>query len=170
MKLSYFKIAAVSTIIAALIFVSVMRSYPSASAASSSDFAGANTAIENAYTSVYYTEVQNHGDISNLVNQLNNATQFLNKAYEENSTNPNQATIDLQTAVTIALKVSNSTSAVSSAGIKVHELQTYESFGAAVTVVSAAGLIYAFSDSIYRNWWARTYRNHIVKLKNKNVK
>jgi hypothetical protein len=170
MKLHYFKIAAISTVIAALIFVSLICSYQSASAASSSDFATANTAIQNAYTSVYHSEVQDHGDVSNLVNQLNNATQYVNKAYAENSTNPTQATNDLLTAESIAQKVSNETAAVSSTGIKVHELQTYESVGVAITVISTAGLIYVFSDSLYRKWWTRSYSNHIVKLRKKNAK
>lgn len=170
MKLRYLKIAAISTIVTALIFVSVIGSYPSASAASSSDFAAANTAIENAYTSAYHAQVQNRADVSGLINQLNNATQFVNKAYAENSTNPAQATSDLLTAESIAQKVSNETASVSNAGIKVHELQTYESIGVAVTVVSTAGLIYVFSDSLYEKWWMRTYRTYIVKLKNRNAK
>lgn len=170
MALTYFKIAAISTIVAALILISFMGPYPSASAASSTQFNAANNAIQNAYTSVYYSEVQNHGDVSNLVNQLNNATQFVNKALAENSTNPAQAASDLLTAESIAQNVSNQTAAVSSTGIKVHELQTYESIGVAVTVVSSAALIYIFSELLYRKWWLRTYRSYIVKLKSKNAK
>ena len=170
MALMYFKIVAISTIVAALIFVSFMGLYPSASAATSTQFNAANSAIQNAYTSVYHSEVQNHSDVSNLVNQLNNATQFVNKAYAENSTNPAQAASDLLTAESIAQNVSNQTASVSSAGIKVHELQTFESVGVAVTVVSSAGLIYIFSDDLYRKWWVRTYRYYIVRLKSKNAK
>ncbi|MDH2901953.1 MAG: hypothetical protein PXY39_13375 [archaeon] len=170
MASSCFRIVAISTIVAALIFVSLTGSYPSSSAASSSDFNAANTAIQSAYTSVYHSEVQNHADVSNLVNQLNNATQYVNKAYAENSTNPAQATSDLLTAESIAQNVSNQVPSVSSAGINVHALQTFESIGVAVTVVSSAGLIYIFSDTLYREWWVRTYRSYIVKLKNKNAK
>ncbi len=170
MKLRYFRIAAISIVISAFIFVFLVGYYPSASAASSTQFNAANAAIQNAYTSLYHSEVQNHADVSNLVNQLNNATQFVNKAYAENSTDPAQAASDLLTAESIAQNVSNQTASVSRAGINVHELQTFESIGVAVTVVSSAGLIYIFSDALYREWWVRTYQTYIVKLKNKNAK
>jgi hypothetical protein len=168
---SYYKIVTVWTILAAIVFYLVIgASYPISSAASSTEFATANTAIENAYVSIYHAEVQDHADVSSLVIQLNNATQFVNKAYAENSTNPTQAASDLLTAVNIAQDVSNQVASASSIGIKVHALQTYESIGVAVTVLSSAGLIYIFSDTVYRKWWTRTYQSYIVKLKSKNAK
>jgi hypothetical protein len=161
---------AISTIVVALIFVSFLLPFTYASAASSTDFATANGAIQSAYASVYHAEVQDHADVSNLVNQLNNASQFVNKAYAENSTNPNQASSDLLTAESIAQSVSSQVQTVSSAGITTHELQTYESIGAAVSILSAAALIYIFSEMIYRRWWVRAFGNYIVKLKKQNAK
>jgi hypothetical protein len=170
LTLSWIRIATILAIGAALLFVSTVALFPSASAASQSDFNFANASIQNAYTSVYNAQVHDHADVSSLVNQLNNASQFLSKAYAENSTNPAQATSDLLTAVSIAQNVNSQVASVSSTGMKVQQLQTYESIGAAVTVVSSAGLIYVFSDVVYRKWWTRTYRNYIVRLKSKNAR
>jgi hypothetical protein len=168
MKSSCFKIATASTVIVALIFVSISGSYQGSSAASSSQFAAANTAIQSAYTSVYQSEVKDHANVANLVTQLNNATQFVNKAYSENSTDPTQATTDLATAQSIAQKVSNETAAASSSGIRAHQLQTFESVGVAFTVISSAGLIYILSDSLYRRWWIKAYGTYIVRMKKKS--
>jgi hypothetical protein len=171
MKLARFKLATIPIILATFIVIlSYTASFQSASAASSNQFAAANNAIQNAYALVYHSEVQDHADVTNLINQLNNATQFVNKAYAENSTNPTQATNDLLSAENIALRVGNQTAAASSTGIRVHQLQTVESIGVAITVVATAGLIYAFSDSIYRKWWIRNYGTYIVRIqKNKNA-
>src|SRR5579883_1890256 len=55
-------------------------------AANATDFSYAGSEIENAYAAIYQAE-NNHGNISQLIKQLNNATQLLNKARAENSSN-----------------------------------------------------------------------------------
>lgn len=157
------------TILAALVFASSFA-FPhyNASAASSTDFTNANAAISSAYASVYAAQTANHADVSNLAGQLNAATQLVNKAYQENSTDPTQATTDLQNAVTIAQQVSREVAGVSATGIKLHDLESTESLGVAITIVAVAGLIYAASDAVYRNWWVRTHGDYLVRLLRKS--
>jgi hypothetical protein len=166
MKLFYLRIVVALAILTALVMASAPIVNPStASAASSSQFSQANSAIENAYTAVYNSQVQNHGNVSNLIDQLNVATQLLNSAISENSTNPAQATSDLLNAESIAQQVTNETASVSSAGMKVYQFRTYESIGVAVAIVTAAGLIYVFLDFIYKRWWFDTFQNYSVRLR-----
>ncbi len=136
-----------------------------ASAATQSDLSQANVAIENAYTALYNAQIKDHANVSALTAQLNNATQHVNAAIAENSTNPTMTNSDLASAVSIARQVSSETGAASDSGLREHLIQTYVSILETIVILVDAILIFVVSSLIHRWWWMDAHRNYKVKLK-----
>src|SRR5579875_2849576 len=107
-------------------------------AANATDFSYAGSEIENAYAAIYQAE-NNHGNISQLIKQLNNATQLLNKA-----------------------RAKNASVLVSHQGLTLYNREIYESIGVSTVVVAAVILIHHWAGVVGRRLWLIIFRNHIV--------
>jgi len=88
-------------------------------AASENDFSNTNSLITAAYIGMYSAE-QKGGNVSSLVVQLNAALSLYYKAQQENFTEPNQASIDLNNATQLANNVSSESTQIGQAGAAAH--------------------------------------------------
>ena len=122
----------------------------------------ANNAVNSAFSAIYYAE-QDGGDASALVEKLNTAILLIQRAVAENATDPNAATADLSNATTIAQRVSQNSSSVSTSGLMARQLSLYESLGTVAAALGLAALAYLRGDRVYRRLWLYVYRNHVVK-------
>ncbi len=131
-------------------------------AASQTDYSNAMQQIGSAFSATYTADMQG-GNVTSLVSQLNGALQLVSKAASENSTQPTQASTDLQQAVTIAKSVQAAAGGVGQTGAAARQTQLYISVGSAAVIIAIASLVYVFGDRIYRRLWLRVYGNYEVK-------
>ena len=118
--------------------------------------------VNSAFSSIYYGE-QNGGDVSALVEKLNDAVSLIQKAVAENATDPNAATADVSNATTIAQTVSLNSTFVSASGSMARQLRLAQSLDTVITTLAIAALAYLRGDRVYRRLWLYVYRNHVVK-------
>ena len=135
---------------------------PLASAASQPSFIGASSAVQSAFVAVQAAG-KDGGNITSLVAQLNGALALVQKAVLENSSNPAQASADLQSASNIAQGVQSTAAGVAQQGISTRQLQFEVSIASAVVIVVIAVALYVYGDRIYRRLWFRMYRGQVVK-------
>jgi hypothetical protein len=145
-----------------IIFVSTFTISFRTSAATASDFSSANSAIKSAFSAISNAQQQG-GNVSALVTKINVAIELVQKAQTENSTNPAQATADLQNATLLAQQVSSSAPKIGNAGLMAREIQYSESVGAALVIVILAVVVYIYGARIYHLIWFYLYKNHGVK-------
>jgi len=132
------------------------------SAASQSDFSTASNAITSAFVATHSAE-EKGGNVSLLVTKLNAAVGLVQKAQSENSSNPSQASADLQNATQLAEQVSSDSAGIGQSGASARSTQTDESIGASATIITVAILIYIFGGRIYRRAWLYLYKDFIVR-------
>jgi sensor c-di-GMP phosphodiesterase-like protein len=135
---------------------------PVASAANQASFSKASSSAQSAFTAVQ-TAGKDGGNITSLLAQLNGALALVQKASSENSSNPAQASTDLQSALTIAQQVQSSAAKVAQQGTSARRFQLFVSLFSAFVIVCVAAGIYIFGDRIYRSLWLRMYRNYAVR-------
>ena len=153
MKLALLSIVAISL----LVMVS-----PAASAAGNASFNGASSAVQSAFVAVQ-TAGKDGGNITSLVAQLNGALALIQKASVENSTNPAQASADLQSALSIAQGAQSSAPGVAQQGISSRQFQFEISIVSAVVIIGIAVALYIYGDRLYRRLWLRIYGGHVVR-------
>jgi len=132
------------------------------SAASQSDFLTASNAITSAFVATHNAE-EKGGNISSLVTRLNSAVGLVQKAQSENSSNPVQASADLQNATLLAEQVSSDSIGIAQSGASSKSTQVDESIGASAAIIAVAILIYIFGGRIYRRAWLYLYKDYIVR-------
>jgi len=147
----------------AIIFVMLLTAgEPVVFAASQASFNGTSSAVQNAFVATQ-TAGKDGGNITSLLAQLNGALALVQKASAENSTNPAQASTDLQSALTIAQQVQSSAAKVAQQGTSARRFQLFISLFSALVIICFAAGIYIFGDMIYRRLWLRMYRNYAVR-------
>ncbi len=159
-------IAAVSiTLLVALAF---SFSYPRFSySATPGNFSSADSAINSAFVATY-SAGQAGGNVTTLVEKLNQAVALVQKAQAENNSNPPQASLDLQNATLLANQVLAQAPLIQAAGNSATQLQTEESIGASIAIIAVAVLIYIYGGQIYRSAWFYIYKNYTVRRTQKN--
>jgi len=135
---------------------------PEVTAANQSSFKGASSAVQVAFAAVQ-TAGNDGGNITSLVAQLNGALALVQKASAENSTDPAQASADLQLALSMVAVVQSSAADVAQHGTSARQLQFETSVASAIVIVGIAVALYAYGDRIYRRIWLRVYGGHVVK-------
>ena len=138
-----------------------------ANAASSSDFASANSAINSAFVATHNAE-QSGGNVTGLIAKLEISLGLVQKAQAENATNPSQALADLQNATQIANQVSAQAPAIMQAGSSARQTLYGESIGSAVAILVLASLVYIYGGRIYHLIWFYLYRNQNVRSSENN--
>src|SRR5487761_520560 len=133
-----------------------------ANAASSSDFASANSAINSAFIATHNAE-QSGGNVTGLIAKLEISLGLVQKAQVENVTNPSPALADLQNATQIANQVSAQAPAIMQAGSSARQTLYGESIGSAVAILVLASLVYIYGGRIYHLIWFYLYRNQNVR-------
>ncbi len=164
------KVLWVTILVMIVLLLSSVPSFNSghSNAASSSDFANANTAINSAFISTHNAE-QSGGNVTALIAKLDTSLGLVQKAEAENATNPSQATADLLNATTIANQVLSQAPAVAQQGSSSREALYEESIGSAVAILVIAALIYIYGARIYHLSWFYLYRHHAVRSGEENV-
>ena len=152
------KVALLSLVVVSLL---VLAS-PLALAAGSASIGKTTEAVQTAFVAVQAAG-NDGGNISSLVAQLNSALALVQKASAENSTNPAQASSDLQSALNIAQGVQASAAGVAQQGTSSRQLQFEISIVSAVVIVGIAAAIYIYGDRIFRRLWLRVYGGHVVR-------
>jgi hypothetical protein len=150
-----------SLLFLALIIIFIAKASINSNAASASDFTGANSAINSAYSATLAAQ-QKGGNVSQLVTQLNSAIAQYQKAERENSTNPSVALSDLQNATRIAGSVVTQAPTVAAAGTASVQSRDVLSISSAVAIGIIAVLIYIFGERIYRRLWYYFYKDYLV--------
>ena len=133
-----------------------------ASAADQASFAGTSYTLKTAFLAVQ-TAGKDGGNVTSLLVQLNTALDLVQNASAENSTNPSQASTDLQSALGIAKGVQSAAATVAQQGMSARQLQLELSVGSAAVIVGIAIVLYVYGDRIYRRLWLRMYRGYVVK-------
>ena len=151
----------VALLIVVVVSLMVIAS-PPASAAGKASFSGASSAVQSAFVAVQ-TAGRDGGNTTSLVAQLNGALELVQKASVENSSNPAQASVDLQSALSIAQAVQSSAAGVAQQGISARQLQFELSITSAVAIVGVAVALYVYGDRIYRRLWLWIYGSHVVR-------
>ena len=151
-----------SAILAIIAVTFLMAGASGISAASQASFSGATSALQNAFVAVQ-TAGRDGGNVTSLVVQLNGALAMVQRATTENSTNPAQASTDLQSAIGIAQGVASSSATVAQQGLSARQLQLELSVASAVAIVGVAIALYFYGDRIYHRVWLRMYREQVVK-------
>lgn len=146
---------------ALLLFVILCFGFYS-SAVSSTDYSNASNAINSAFVATYNAE-KSGGNVTLLISQLNSALALVQRAQSENSSNPAQASADLQNATRIANLVASEASAVGQQGQSSLTIRNSESVAGAVVIVVFAALAYIYGGRLYRRVWLLLYRNYVVK-------
>ncbi len=131
-------------------------------AATPSDFSNATKAISSAFSATYDAE-EKGGNVSSLVSTLNQALALVQKAQSENTSNPSQASTDLENAAQLADSVSSQSVAIGQSGASAKSTVVMESVGSSVAIIVIALLVYIFGGQIYRKIWFRLYRSFIVR-------
>jgi len=132
------------------------------SAASQATFGGTSLAVQSAFIAVQ-TAGKDGGNITSLVAELNGALALVQKASAENSSNPSQASVDLQSALVIAQQVQSAAATVGRQGISTRQVQFDFSVASAVVIMGVAVALYVYGDRIYRRLWLRVYGDHVVR-------
>ena len=135
---------------------------PMSSAAGQASFSGTSSAVQDAFVAVQ-TAGNDGGNVTSLVAQLNGALALVQEASVENSSNPSQASVDLQSALAIAQQVQSQAATVAQQGLSARETQFETSVGSAAVIVGIAVILYVYGDRIYRRLWLRVYRTHLVR-------
>ena len=130
--------------------------------ASQESFGGASAAVQNAFVAVQ-SAGNDGGNVTSLVEQLNSALALVQKASAENSSNPGQASADLQSALGIAQGVQASAGSVAQQGMAARQLQLEISIVSAVAIVGIAVALYVYGDRLYHRLWLRIYGDYVVK-------
>lgn len=150
-------------LLALLVVVAVvLGSAPSALAASRASFDGGYSAVQSAFVAVQSAE-EKGGNVTSLVSQLNGALALVQKAADENSTNPAQAASDLQSAVQIAQVVQARAGPVGEAGAAARQSQLVLSLSSAAAILAGAALVYFYGERVYLRAWLWLYGDHVVK-------
>jgi hypothetical protein len=166
--LRYLKMAVV-LIGAVLILSFALLSHSTAAGSSSSDFANANAAIQNAYSAVYDAQ-KNHANVSSLIDRLNGAVELVSLAHAINSTNPHVASQDLVNATMIAQQVTSGAGSASQSGMTSFRNATYGSLAFALAIGIVASVLCIFSSRIDRQFWLITHRHYAATLmKNEKI-
>ena len=135
---------------------------PETSAASQVSFDGTAAALQSAFVAVQAAG-RDGGNITSLLAQLNAALALVQKASSENSTDPAQASSDLQSAISMAKEVQSAAPTVALQGASARQLQFEISVASAIAIIGVAVALYFFGDRIYRRLWLRVYRGHLVR-------
>src|ERR1700733_542930 len=102
-----------------LIILLIITFIPSLSshvaAITEADVSGANQAVQSALILTYSAQ-KSGGNVTVLIQQLNDAIQLIQKAEAENSTNPAQAVADIQSAIVESQNVASESAPISLAG------------------------------------------------------
>ena len=151
-----------AALLAVVVVLILAMASPSSSAASGASFSGTTSAVQSAFLAVQNAGSEG-GNITSLVVQLNGALALVQKASAENSTNPSQASADLQSALSIAQGVQASAAGVAQQGVAARQLQLEISITSAAVILGVAVVLYMYGDRIYRRLWLRTYGSHVVK-------
>jgi len=133
-----------------------------ARAATSSSFVSADASVQTAFLAVHSAEARG-GNVSGLDAQLNTAIGLIQSANSENSTNPAQATRDLQNATNIAQSVEAEAPTIGQQGASARQLQLEVSIGLAAVMVAVAAALYVMGDRISRRLWLRMYGGYVVR-------
>jgi len=131
-------------------------------AASPASFNAVSSAVQSAFVAVQAAG-KDGGNTTSLVTKLNGALALVQKASGENKSNPAQASVDLQSALSIAQGVQASAPAIAQQGLSARQFQLFLSLSSAFVIVCVAAAIYLFGDKIYRRLWLRIYGNHVVR-------
>ena len=151
----------ISTIAMIVLLASVLSPFHT-NAASPAGFVNANSAINSAFSATYNAQ-QNGGNVTTLVETLNSAIALVQKAQSENSTNPSQATADLQSAIQLAQQVSSEAPSIGQAGAAARQLVVEESVAGIIAIGILGALVYLYGGRIYRIIWFILYSNHVVR-------
>jgi len=151
-----------AAILAIIAVTFLMAGASGVSAASQASFAGASSAVQNAFVAVQ-TAGTDGGNVTSLVAQLNGALALVQRATTENSSNPVKASTDLQSAISIARGVQSSAATVAQQGLSARQIQLEISIVSAVVIVCIAVALYFYGDRIYRRLWLRMYSDYVVK-------
>ena len=152
----------VQAIILMFVVVLCSNTFCNAYALTKSEVSSATTAIQSAFVSTHNAE-ESGGNVSGLVRQLNDAIQLVQKAEDENSSNPLQAAADIQAAVQEAHNIVTESKSIKSIGTVTQEILYIRSIASAITIIVAAVLIYIFGGRVFRKIWLRMYGNFVVK-------
>ena len=144
-----------------LLSIAISSMAPQSRGTSVATFSSTNTAINDAFASVYSAD-QNGGDVSELVQRLNEAVMLAQRAEAENSTDSVAAAADLENATQIAENVSQQAASVSASGVHAHEARLYESAGIIISSIIASSIIYREWDPVHRRVWLFARRKHVV--------
>lgn len=146
-------------------FMVAMTAVPASTAISENDVGSANSAIQSAFVSTLQAE-RSGGNVTSLVAALNSAVQLVEKAQAENSTDPAQASRDLQAARQLGQSVTAESAGVSAAGSSLRQFVFVRSVVSAAAVLVAAALVYVYGGRVFRWLWVRLYGGYAVRLAN----
>jgi hypothetical protein len=151
-------------LVVTLFLLTLAGSYSTATsfATNQNDFSSANNAITSAFVATHNAE-EKGGNVSSLIVALNEALDLVERAQSENSTNPIQASVDLQNATQFAEKVSNESIGIAESGSAARSARSTESVGVSVVIILAAVLIYIFGGRIYRRAWIYLYKDYVAR-------
>jgi hypothetical protein len=152
-------------LILALIAVGLCARVAGAAAITQTQVSTANAEIQSGFASTYHAE-KSGGNVSSLDAGLNAAILLVQKAEEENSTNPAQAAADLQNATTIAQGVVAESPSVAQAGSAARQTTEVTSLSAASAIIVIAAVTYILGGRIYRKAWLRLHRDYVVRPAN----
>ena len=135
---------------------------PAVFSSNQESFGGASAAVQDAFVAVQSAGADG-GNVTSLVAQLNSALALVQKASAENSSNPGQASADLQSALGIAQGVQASAGSVAQQGMAARQLQLEISIVSAVAMVGIAVALFVYGDRLYHRMWLRIYGDYVVK-------
>ena len=135
---------------------------PAVFSSNQESFGGASAAVQDAFVAVQSAGADG-GNVTSLVAQLNSALALVQKASAENSSNPGQASADLQSALGIAQGVQASAGSVAQQGMAARQLQLEISIVSAIAMVGIAVALYVYGDRLYHRLWLRIYGDYVVK-------
>lgn len=150
---------------AMMVLVVVMAAVPASTAISENDVSSVTNTIQSAFISTLQAE-RSGGNVTSLVAALNTAVQLVEKAQAENSTNPAQASSDLQEAQEFALYANAGSAEVSFVGSSLRQSIFVRSVVSAAAILVAAVLVYVYSGLVFRWLWVRLYRGYVVRPAN----
>jgi hypothetical protein len=133
-----------------------------ATAASSSEFSNANDFINSAFLAVQTAEGRG-GNVSSLVDKLNLALALFQKASSENSTDPTQASTDLNSTVQLAQQVASAADKTAAAGASERSNQKVDIFVSIALTLIILSLITAFGDRMYDRIWFYRRKDFLVR-------
>ena len=158
-RASLFVFAVIATGILIASNIAMIMFYSNSTTAVS--FASTKSAINSAFSSTYEASMSGE-NTTLLVNKLNMALAFFEKAQVENSTNPSQAIFDLQNATSIATQVSSMAESLSNQGMVATRVHQEVSAAEVVAILVLSSLICIYYDLFYNFFWLILYRNYKV--------